>query len=185
MYNMGNQTITMSLESYKKFLEDQQRTKTINDRYANLPKREYEENIEVEQVITKTPRKNRTGVLVFILIILAVFIVAAVKNPSEAEGNKMVKDYIVEKVNYVLKSEINNEENDGLKQFGAFLGMAFSSQIIDYVSDIEVSDYILFSTFDCTMEVEEKNRTIVSGVIVFGKIIPLKTDLDLKKLNLK
>lgn len=97
----------------------------------------------------------------------------------------MVKDYIVEKVNYVLKSEINNEENDGLKRFGAFLGMAFSSQIADYVSDIEVSDYILFSTFDCTMEVEEKDRTIVSGVIAFGKIILMKTDLDLKKLNLK
>lgn len=96
---MGNKTITMSLESYKKFLEDQQRTKTINDRYANLPKRDYVENIEVEQVITKTPRKNHTGVLVFIFIILAIGIVAAVKNPSEIEGRKMIKDYIVEKVN--------------------------------------------------------------------------------------
>lgn len=175
MYNLGNQTITMSLESYKKFLEDQQRTKKLNDRNANLPKREYSENIEVEQVITKTPRKNRTGVLVFILILLAVFVVAAVKNPSEAEGKKMVKDYIVEKVNYVLKSEMNNEENDGFNQFGAFLGMTFAPQIVDLVSDIKVKDYILFSTFDCTTELEVTDKTIVSGVIVFGKIIPMKT----------
>lgn len=182
---MGNKTITMSLESYKKFLEDQQRTKTINDRYANLPKRDYVENIEVEQVITKTPRKNHTGVLVFIFIILAIGIVAAVKNPSEIEGRKMIKDYIVEKVNQVLKSEMNNEENDGFKQFGAFLEMTFAPQIVDHFSDIKVKDYILFSTFDCTTEVEDIDKTIVSGIIVFGKIIPMKTDLDLEKINLK
>ena len=123
----------MSLESYKKFLEIQQEKKCLNDVYANLPKRNYAKNIETEQVVTKPSRKRRSGFLVFIFIII---IVAAVKNPSEVEGKKMVKDYIVEKVNYVLKSEINKEGNDGFKQFGAFLGMTVASQIVDYVSDI-------------------------------------------------
>lgn len=184
MYNLGNQSITMSLESYKKFLETQQEKKCLNDVYANLPKRNYAKTIETEQVVTKPSRKRRSGFLVFKFIILAIIIVAAVKNPSEVEGKKMVKDYIVEKVNYVLKSEINKEGNDGFKQFGAFLGMTFASQIVDYVSDIEVNDYILFSTFDCTMKVEDIDRTIIYGVIVYSKIIPLKTDLDLEKLNL-
>ena len=179
----------MSLESYKKFLEKQQETKGINDLYANLSinptQKEYADNIKVEQDTAKTSRKNHTGVLVFIFIILAIGIVAAVKNPSEIEGRKMIKDYIVEKLNQVLKSEMNNEENDGFNQFGAFLGMTFAPQIVDYFSDIKVKDYILFSTFDCTTEVEDIDKTIVSGVIVFGKIIPMKTDLDLEKINLK
>lgn len=80
---------------------------------------------------------------------------------------------------------MNNEENDGFKQFGAFLGMTFAPQIVDHFSDIKVKDYILFSTFDCTTEVEDIDKTIVSGIIVFGKIIPMKTDLDLEKINLK
>lgn len=175
----------MALESYKKLTENQQKTKTINDLYANLPRRHYAETIEEEQIISKPSRKKQFGVLGLIFIFFAVVIVAAVKNPSEIEGKKMIKDYIVEKVNYVLKSEINNQENDGLKQFGAFLGMTFASQIVDHVSDIKVKDYILFSTFDCTTEVEDIDRTIVSGVIAFGKIIPMKTDLDLEKINLK
>ena len=175
----------MSSESYKKFLESQQETKTVNDLYANLPKRDFTETIEEEEVFTENSRKKRSGVIVLTLIVLAIVIVAAIKNPSAVEGKNMVKDYIVENVNYRLKSEMNNEENDGFTKFGAFIGMAFASQMVDYLTEIEVNDYILYSTFNCTMEVEDIDRTLVGGVIVFGKIIPLKTDLDLDKFNSK
>lgn len=96
----------------------------------------------------------------------------------------MVKDFVVEQLNTVLRDEMIDDDNEGIKQLGIFLGITFASSVFDYISDVKVNDYVLFTTFDCTTEVTGSVKTIVSGIIVFGKIVPLKTDLDKEKLNI-
>lgn len=184
MYNLGNSRITMSLESYKKALEAQQERER---KFSNEAKPKSEERIRTQEpeyvYVEAKPRKKHSGCVNFIILLAALFIVSAIKNPSERESKEMVKSFIVEKVNNKLRGEMTNEDNDGAKQFGALLGMAFASNIIDYVSEINVTDYIIFTSFDCTTKVDDSERTIVSGIIFLGKIIPLKSDI--KSENLK
>jgi len=127
--------------------------------------------------VENKPRKRRSGCLIFSILIIALFVVSAIKNPSESESKEIVKSYIVEKVNNKLRTEMTNDENDRMQQLGAFLGMAFASNLIDYMCETKVNDCIIFTTFDCTTKVDDSKKTIVSGIIFFGKIIPLKTDI--------
>ncbi len=174
----------MSLEYYTKVLDAQKvREKEYNPQ-MDLYSAEREHNTQPEYIYAEAkPRKKRKGFLISLLLIIILFAVSAIKNPSENVGKEIVKEFIVEKVNNKLRSEMINEDNDGFKQFAAFLGMAFTSNIIDYVCEIQVHDYIVFSTFDCTTDVEDERKTIVSGVIFFGKLIPLKTDIRKEALE--
>jgi hypothetical protein len=168
----------MSLESYKKALDAQKEREKEYNVQTDLYSEKRKPKPEPEYVYAESkPSKKRRGFLLPLLIIVILFVVSAIQNPSEKEGKEIVKEFIVEKVNNKLRSEMTNEDNDGLKQFGAFLGMAFASNIIDYVCEIQVHDYIVFSTFDCTTKVEDERKTIISGIIFFGKLIPLKTDI--------
>lgn len=199
----------MSLESYKKTLDSQKEriiSRTLNDRYAdgfrkttidtscekneslNLIDGGNSSNYSTYSTFTESESKTRNRKiksLIFFILILSVLVVAAIKNPSETESNIMVKDYIVQKVNEKFREEMTNEENDGFKQFGAFLGMTFSSNLIDYVAETSVNNYIIFSTFDCYTNITDSPKTVLSGLIIFGKIIPLHTDIDPQKLNIK
>lgn len=171
----------MSLESYKKALENQRiRQRKFNP--EETPKQdEPRGHVETEYVLVE-PRSGsrRTGALVTLILLVAILMVAAIKNPSESESRKLVNNYIVEKINDKLRDEMTNDENDGLKQLGAFIGMTFSSHILEYLSETEVNDCVLFSTFNCKAKLEDTSITIAKGIILFGKVIPLKTDLNLK-----
>lgn len=175
----------MSLESYKKAIEAQKEREReyypeTNPSKSNVRQTRGTENVYVES----NPRKRRTGCFVCFILIVALLIVAAIKNPSESEGEEMVKTYIVEGVNDFFRNEMTNDDNDDSKQFVAFLGLSLSSHLIDYVVDTKVDDYVLFSTFDCTIEEDDSIKTLVSGIILCGKIIPLKSDLNTEKLEM-
>lgn len=144
----------------------------------NLNSEEYRLNQEPQYMYVEAkPHKKRIGCLIPFFLLVVLFVVSAIKNPSEKEGKEMVKEFIVEKVNNKLRTEMTDEDNNGLTQLGAFLGMTFASNLIDYVCDIQVNDYIVFSTFDCTIDIDDESESIVSGVIFLGKLIPLETDL--------
>ncbi len=169
----------MSLESYKKTIEAQKERERAFNHKTNLNSEERQPNKEPKSIYAEDiPHKKRRRHLIPFILIVALFVASAIKNPSENEGKELVKGVIVEKVNNKLRSEMTNEDNNGFKQFGAFLGMTFASNIIDYVCEIQVNDYIVFSTFDCTTNIDGERKTIVSGVIFFGKLIPLKTDIS-------
>ena len=197
----------MSLESYKKTLESQRERifyETLNDKYADgFGKTTFDDSCEKNENIylidesdssnhssvssftesKRKPQKRKSRSVIFFILILSFFVVAAIKNPSETESKVMVKDYILEKANEMLREEMTKEENNGFKQLGAFFGMAFASNIIDYVTETSVDDYIIFSTFDCNTNFTDSPTTILSGIIMFGKIIPLHTDIDPQKLS--
>lgn len=187
----------MYQDPYNRSLDTQikrNESETLNDMYANgygqnKVDNPYTDSYSSYRNNNRRPktkaRKPKTGCFISLLILLAIFIVAIVKNPSEPEGKNMVKDYIVEKVNDKFREEMQKEENDGLKKFGAFLGMGLSSHLIDYAMETSVNDCFLFSTFNCKTKIEGKSKTIVSGIILFGKIIPLSSDIAPKKLNRK
>lgn len=190
----------MSLESYRKTLELQEKrlqAQNLNDRYT----REYWKRIEDEtdsyadvnrsqkekrysQYVESDYREsqhgnNKKGCLLFFSIIFVILIVSVVKNPSEADSKKLIKNFIVEKVNDEMRNKITNDNNDDVfKALGVFIGMSIAPYIIEGISQTTINDCVLFSTFDCTMEVEGSRKTIVSGIILFGKIIPLSSDLN-------
>lgn len=149
----------MSLEAYKQTLKKQPETPEF----------------EVE-----TPRTVSFGVgkIVFTILIVGLILLAALKNPSKAETKALVKAELVERINKEMGEVIANDKNSGLKQFGAMLGMTFSDKIVDKFTTIEVSDYVIFSTFDCTTVAFDEPKTVVGGVVLFGKLIPLRSDLD-------
>lgn len=175
----------MSLESYRKSIEVQnERERGYLNPQSWTKRVECNEASEPEYIYIEQPHRSHTGCLIFIIVVTALLIVAAIKNPSEKESHEMVKDFVVEQLNTVLRDEMIDDDNEGIKQLGIFLGITFASSVFDYISDVKVNDYVLFTTFDCTTEVTGSVKTIVSGIIVFGKIVPLKTDLDKEKLNI-
>lgn len=173
----------MSFASYKKAIEAQEKRER---RYCP---ESYKSNDNIRQArktehgyAESRPRKRHTTLLVFLILIGVLFSVAAIKNPSENEGKEMVKSFVVEIVNDNIRNEMTN---NGLNEFEAFLGITLSPHMIDWIADTNVNDYILFSTFDCTAEAEDgSTKTVVSGIILFGKIIPLKTDLKPEALEM-
>lgn len=123
-------------------------------------------------------KRSSHGLLIFMIIIAALFVVAAVKNPSASEGRKMVKDFIAEKADDELRSTMTDDSSSGLAVLGSLIGLNMMSTIIDTFIDIQVDDCIVFSTFKCTIiDKEDEGKNLLSGVILFGKIIPLDSDL--------
>ncbi len=124
-------------------------------------------------------KRSSNGLLIFLIIIAALFVVAAIKNPSASEGRKMVKDFIAEKADDELRSTMTDDSSSGLAVLGSLIGLNMMSTIIDTFIDIQVDDCIVFSTFNCTIrDKEDLGKSIVSGVILFGKIIPLNSDME-------
>lgn len=124
-----------------------------------------------------TIKRNVLLWLVGLMIFLAIFIISAIKNPSEKDGKEMVNQFIVERINDKLRTDIDANKDDGFTVIGGYIGMALIPKIVDYIIDTKVSDYVVLSTFKCTAETNDEPRNMLSGIIVFGKVIPLDSDL--------
>lgn len=161
----------MSLESYKKSIESQ----CERDREYNKSQQE----IATVSAYTEHPksREHRFGWLIFIGIIIALFFLAALKNPSKTEAKAEIKTMIMEKVTEKMRQEVTNEDNDALTQISSGLAMLFAPTFIDNMVQTEISDYIFFSTFDASITLDEEKRTLAAGIILFGKVIPMTSDL--------
>lgn len=169
----------MSLESYKKSMDAlRERVRESAQPQPKSQPHEQEATSEKEHADLSDPRKHGFRWLIFSFIVIAIIVVAAVKNPSATETKALIKDALVETFNEKIEAKMMSDEDNGAKQLGAFLGMALAPHVLDYFTTIDVNDYVVFSTFDCRTKDEEESRTIVSGVVVFGKVIPLKSDLN-------
>lgn len=169
----------MSFETYKKTIEAQRQRE--RDYYSEMKSCAEvpmcSKDTECEHIEVK-PRKRRKGYLVFFIIFISLLVVAAIKNPSENDSREMVKSFIVDKAKNNLRNEVTDDDNDGFEQLGVLIGMTFASSLIDFACETKVNDYIIFTTFNVTADYHDDEINIVSGFIFFGKIIPLKTDLD-------
>jgi len=176
----------MSLESYFRDIEAQK------ERDLKRVKTSESSNIEVQvehpQMIYVERKKCRGCSTPFILAIFMMTIViaiAAIKNPSQANANAHIKSYLVERISdYVaLKTSEDTESSELSKGFGRLLINALAPSFIDAMVQIQTSDYVFFSTFEAKVENKGEHKKLMSGVILFGKIIPLSTDLDKDKLK--
>ncbi len=166
----------MSLESYLKSLEAQR------EREAELqPKKRREAPAHRR----RTPRRKESGVtkIIICLVLIALFGLAAIKNPTKTEAKAEVKTMIMDKFNERMRQEASNDENTTGQQIGSTLALLFGNKLFDSWVQIDVSNYIFFSTFNSHITQDDESKIIAAGVIVFGNAIPLKTDLAKEMLE--
>lgn len=166
---------------------------TINDKYSKGFGKTTRMNKESQQPktipissieasaspVSKT--KNKNGKIVWmrvVLIIFTFFVIAILKNPSAPKTKVLIKETLVEKINDKMSRELSNEDNTGFEKIGIFLSMSAVPHLLENFINISVSDYVIFSTFNCTAEDGDEIKTIVSGIVIFGKVIPLTSDLS-------
>lgn len=172
----------MSLDSYKKAIEAQR--KREHEYEHNFPQHKYSIDREPEQKIRyyERPKKRKFGIVTIIIFTISIILLAALTNPSNTNAKteiiSLIKDKFIEK----MREDVNNDDNSASKQFGASLMMTLFNldllnlRAIDFYVNTDVSNYIFFSTFNTQVTIKEENKTLVSGVIIFGKVIPLKSD---------
>lgn len=134
----------------------------------------------------KQPNKKKSRIrLILIAVIFFFLLFAGIKNPSESESKDLVKHHIIELINDLARQEEsqNTESNEDAIITKRFLRNTLLPGIIDTMVTIHTSDYIFFSYFEATTEVNEEKKNLVSGIILFGKVLTLSSDIDRSKLN--
>lgn len=122
-------------------------------------------------------RKNSYTRLIIFGIIAIIVIIAAIKNPSVKESRQLIKDFAIERVNENVRNMIDDDDVDKGEKFLAVFGAAFAPALIDALIDIDVSDYVLFSTFKATIGRGKESINFASGLILFGKPLLLSSDV--------
>lgn len=117
--------------------------------------------------------------LIFFIIVIGILVLAAVKNPTEEEAKQRVKTEMTELINDKVESNVDTEAGMSLKQIGASIVKHIAPALVDKMIDVDVNNYIVFTTFNASSSFNDSKVSIASGIIVFGKIIPLKTDIKL------
>lgn len=108
-------------------------------------------------------------------IILGILLFAGIKNPSQKESRMLVREYLSEQLkDRVAQNESTENESTSL---GSLLVSTFAPAIIETMVRVETTDYILFTTFQSTLMFDEEQSNLLSGIILFGKVIPFSSDL--------
>jgi len=93
------------------------------------------------------------------MILKAIVLVAAIaliKNPSEADAKELIRD--------VTSAKLYSRPS------------AFS-RYVDQTVNIDIHDYVLFSSFSVKRRDDEQKRNLFAGVILFGKAITLSSEV--------
>ena len=163
---------------------------TLNDKYKvgrefhNRIKPIYRENTNMlvnsrnGHVLPKHIFPKRVKIRSVIYFIILILFIAALKNPSQSECEKQIKLFLVESVKDIYENMSESESDDSCKGFERLLISALAPSFIDAIAHIQTTDYILFSTFKATAEKSGRPINLVSGIMLFGKIIPLSTDIN-------
>lgn len=180
----------MSLESYRRDIEAQ-RERDIERGLISKPSTNAKVQVEQPQIIY-IERQRRSGCSVPFIIVMAAFtvilIIAAIKNPSESQGKTLIKSYFVERLEDYLLQDLSDDTNSDvfINYLGKTIIDTFAPSMIDGAVKIKGVNYVFFTTFD--VKVKGSERNLVSGIILFGKVIPLTVDIDratLKKAGFK
>lgn len=120
-------------------------------------------------------RRSRNRGKAVIAIIMVILFIAALSTPSRTEGKARVKQYLTERIKDFADRGISKEGqsddlSDGIEKF--FVN-AFTPLLIEGMVDVEYTDCIFFATFKASIKQNGEKSKLVSGMILFGKIIPL------------
>ena len=172
----------MSLESYKNSLQNQEPTYSQYNKdsthpvYESYSRDELYSSYHEDNPASGRQKKGKSKLIVCIIIIAVLFL-AALKNPSKSEAKDEIKDFLIEKFDEEMRNNIlNDEEENTWEKIGSGIAMLFAPAIFDYVIDTDISNFIFFSTFSASVTYDEETKTVVSGIILFGNIIPLNSD---------
>ena len=169
----------MSLESHKKSIETQEEreSKYLDEIQFSAPEEQVDSPIETIKYETSKSSKLGIGKLIIWIGVIAFLLLAALKNPSETEAKAEINSMITEKFVDIMKEQATDDNNTAWEPIGSGLAVLFAPTLIDNMVRTDISNYIFFSTFTSTVTFEEKKKTLVAGVIILGKVIPLETDL--------
>lgn len=172
----------MSLESYLKTLESQRE----RELELGIPTKNHSASVETPRHVDQQsvgihtyqpaaqskPKSKRTTL--YVLIGLALFL-GVLTNPSKSEAKSEIRTVVMEKYNEHMRNMLMDEGSSSTEQFGASLGLLFGSAIVDNLVEIEVANYVAFSTFEVYSTYGGGHHFIADGMIVFGQIIPFNT----------
>lgn len=120
---------------------------------------------------------SKTNKIIAFGAVAVVAILAAIKNPSSTESSQMVKDKISALATDKMIDKIGAEDSEKSGAFASTMARMFAPTVIDKLLDVEVNDYVVFSTFKATASFGEESKNVASGLILFGNIIPLSSGL--------
>lgn len=163
--------------------------KTLADKYnkgGEFYDKLYEssENRDSEMITDyhEVSRSSSITKIIFAEIIIAIFLLGAIKNPTVSQTKAEVKSMLLEQYYDNLRKQLVYTDSID-KQIESSFAMFIAPNIIDTWLQTDVSDYIFFSTFNSSLRVGKDVRAVMSGAVIFGKVVPLKYDMK-KVLNL-
>lgn len=128
--------------------------------------------------------RSKTGWFVFMFIFIVAVIGAIVTNPEETEAKASIKEQSVKIINKKIAGKIDEIDVPGSDKLGKFITDALVPKLYDKMIDVDIKDYVIFSTFTIFLDYKLGQREIASGIILYGQIVPLKYDKEgLRKLK--
>ena len=165
----------MSFQSYKKVIDAQResevRTK-IQQTKEDHPT-DFKPEITKEEFYGLPSKNSNTKRYIKITIIIAVFLLAALKNPSYSEAKNEINQMLMSRIIKNMQADAPNEDDSTSDQLSYNLGMLLAPAYIDHFVDTSISNYIFFSVYESRIFKDTERILISSGLIVFGIIIPL------------
>lgn len=137
-----------------------------------------EANYVLHNPETHQKKKYEFKKFIFLGLVMIILVIAAVRNPSVTESKQLIKDAAITEINEKFIADINDDNISGSYKFGSMLGMLLGPLIIDKLVTIDVNDYIIFSTFKATLEGKGEKMNLASGIILFGNLIPISSDIN-------
>lgn len=133
----------------------------------------------------KKRRKRKSGIgwFIFLILLIGLLAAAAITNPTETESKKIVKNTVLTYAeDYVVEKMV---DYDGpLTEMALSLGKRLAPKVWDKAVETEVENYIIFTKFKANIGFQGYRKNLLSGIILFGQLIPLDSDLKhLKSLN--
>lgn len=171
----------MSLESYRKTIAAQRDRESLlrgDTHIEETPTKKHKgKSVPASHdSLLSSKRRLRKIIISFGLIIF--LFVAAIKNPPEAEIKANLKQLILEKANSIVRQKVLKGKIPEDEIGSVTLALIFGSTVFDLGVEMKVTDYILFSTFGAYVYDDYKEIKVVSGIVFFGKIIPLSSDVN-------
>ena len=109
------------------------------------------------------------------IVLIFVLALSAYKNPTRAEAEAELKMLVLNKFKDTMMSNMEDDRSTN-SVIGSGLAMLFAPTIIDNIVRVNVTDYIIFSSFRIDAEIDGESGKLASGIIFCGNIIPLSTD---------
>ena len=171
----------MSLESYLQELEKQRKFEgeyNSDEKEKSRVKNKKKEEVKhlTETSIKPKGRSRRFVLTPLVLTICFLCGMALIKNPSQLESKEIIKMTAVQHINNYFEKQ-SEETDNGWEKFGYGIAKLLTPTAYDAMVQTEIDDYVLFTKFSASFNLGEEKK-YVKGIILFGKVIPLDTNIQ-------